>query len=288
MFLELSIEKRIAFLMSAHPRLGAESCGSWQKFASDNFCFDDVLTIILNAADIRPGIVRQMSKREIFIVGEGKLQCPHCVAVDSVGNIVVVDCDGVKVFRGKDGVLLKSMGHRGSNITELHLPWGVAVDQDDSIIAANVREDNIVVFDRDGNVRRTVGRSGSGEGKLKHPYGVAVDGEGNIIVADYDNNRLQLFGRDGRFLRAIGKKGSGEGELQQPWGVAVDSHGVIVVAESLGRRVAMFKNDGTFIRSIRKWGSEGFTLGRPRGLAIDMQGNVVVADWEMHKILIFR
>jgi len=88
-------------------------------------------------------------------LNDGEFTNANGMAVDSSGNIFVVDTD---------------IGAKGGGTVA-----------------------RIQKFDSDGNFYTKWGSVGSGDGEFSTPYGVAVDASGNVYVADTLNDRIQKF-----------------------------------------------------------------------------------------------
>lgn len=278
MIVELGSESRLAFAMVSHPRLGAASL----------LCEldENIVRMVVELTTHTTRVIREMQPGDCFEVGpsEGSW-APRYVAVDWLGHIVVSDYDNheVKVFKGEDGSLMRSVGEPGNQEGQLSHPLGIAVSREGNFVVADSRNHRLQIFGRDGSFVRTIGCKGQQEGELQFPMGVAVDLAGNIAVADWGNNRIQIFDADGRFQRAFGRLGAGDGELKCPSGVAWNDEGTaLVVADGQNHRVQVFEADGTHKCSIRHPESDGGDspgeLNGPMGIAVDSSGNIVVAD----------
>jgi len=135
---------------------------------------------------------------------EARFSYPGRVAVDSEGNVYVVDHGN----------------HRIRKIT----PAGVV-----STLAGT-------------GTRGHADGTGT-EAQFDYPTGVAVDSEGNVYVADHGNHRIRRItpagvvsifaGSTEGFADGIGT----EAQFNYPTGVAVDSSGNVYVADSVNHRI---------------------------------------------------
>jgi DNA-binding beta-propeller fold protein YncE len=218
-------------------------------------------------------------------LADGQFRYPHGVAVDSTGNVYVVDTDNNRIQKfDADGTFLTTWGSYGMGGGRFCYPRGVAVDGEGNIYVADMYNHRIQKFDADGNLLTKWGSYGLGNGRFRYPYGVAVDSEDNIYVADMYNNRIQKFDADGNFLTKWGSIGSGDAQFRYPRGIAVDGEDNIYVADMFNYRIQKFDPDGNF---LTKWGSQGRGDGqfyRPYGVAVDGVDNVYVADSYNHRI----
>src|SRR5262249_23988324 len=192
-------------------------------------------------------------------------------------------------------------------------PFGVAVDNHDTVYVTDGWTNAVSVFDAAGKFIRKGGTPGSGPGELKNPAGIICDARGNVIVVDSGNDRLQLFTPDGKALTQCGRNGSGEGEFNKPWGITLDNEGNIYVADWKNHRVQKLSPSGEFILSIGNYGPfpvrenafavtylgpfishtdpprypKAGILNHPTDVAVDPDGDIYVADSGNHRLCIF-
>ncbi|HIF73144.1 MAG TPA: hypothetical protein EYQ61_11400 [Dehalococcoidia bacterium] len=134
--------------------------------------------------------------------GEGQLNRPSGIVIDSDGNLIVADTMNHRIQKFTiDGAFISSFGELGEGHGQFNMPWGVDVDPDDgSIVVSDWRNDRVQKFTANGEFLLQFGTSGSGRGELSRPAGVSVDKHGDIYVADRGNHRIQLFGQNGNFV----------------------------------------------------------------------------------------
>lgn len=258
--------------------------------------------------------------------GDGSMNTPTFVALDSSNNLYVVDGGNNRinkynssgVFQGWTGRVNTSptSGASGCTATAPSSPtpgWCI------------------------GGTPQT----GSGDGSLNSPQGIALDSAGNIYIADTNNYRINKYDSSGAFQGWIGKiatvpsggatgcasaaigaftpgwctggtstSGSGDGMMNLPTGIALDSTGNLYVAEDMGGRISKFNlSSGAFLGWLGKIGTSptggatgcnGATVGAftpgwctggaaalgsgdgmlsyPFGIAVDANGNLYVVD----------
>ncbi|CAF5138043.1 unnamed protein product, partial [Rotaria sp. Silwood1] len=100
-------------------------------------------------------------------------------------------------------------GNRDDNvINQLSIPWGLYVDDDQTIYVADEWNHRIVEWKRDamsGQVVAGGNGQGSGTHQLSYPFDVIVDKEtDSLIICDYSNNRVVRWprrnGRSGEIM----------------------------------------------------------------------------------------
>ena len=189
---------------------------------------------------------------------EAELRSPYGVAVDSAGNVYIVDVGDHRI---------RKVDATGTITTIAGTGYGFSGDGGPAVAA-----------------------------ELRDPYGVAVDSAGNVYIADSSNRRIRKVDATGTITTIAGTGESGfsgdggpavEAELRSPYGVAVDSAGNVYIADSSNWRIRKIDATGT-ITTIAGTGEYGFSgdggpaaaarLGFPRGVAVDGDGNLYIAD----------
>ncbi|MGH9764444.1 MAG: 6-bladed beta-propeller, partial [Blastocatellia bacterium] len=230
--------------------------------------------------------------------GDGQFQFPLGIALNSAGEIYVVDSGNsrVEVFRSS-GAFLRKFGSEGLSAGQFYDPTGIAVDSSGNLYVVDTGNNRIQKFSPTGEFLAVIGGAGSGDGQFTSPVGIVIDHAGNIWVADSRNSRIQKFDPRGDFLAAFGRWGFQDGQLLEPNGIAVDVAGNVYVADffapdptpgaSIARpastsdptlgRIQKFGADGAFIGEIAVSGSDDGQVDFAEGLASDSSGNIYVA-----------
>ncbi len=209
--------------------------------------------------------------------GDGQFISPVGVAVDSSGNVFVVDDFNQRIQKfSATGTFLAKWGTNGSGDGQFYNPRHITVDSLGNVYVADTGNNRIQKLSTTGTFLTKWGTLGSDDGQFLSPVGVAVDSLGNVYVADLRNNRIQKFSATGTFLTKWGIEG--------PQGVAVDSLGNIYVSSGYWAAVKKFSSIGTLLANLA---SGGLVYGQspdPRGVAVDSSGNVYVADYNNNRI----
>ncbi|MGB7297557.1 MAG: 6-bladed beta-propeller [Candidatus Aminicenantales bacterium] len=82
------------------------------------------------------------------------------------------------------------------------------VGTDGAVIALDIKEQKIKVFDPAGKFLRAIGKPGQGPGELGMASGIQITGDGNLMVSDATNRRLALFKPSGEFVKNIPMTGT--------------------------------------------------------------------------------
>ena len=250
-----------------------------------------------------------------------RLAFPHSVAVDSAGNVYIIDSGNRRIRKIDSTGTITTIagtgefgfsGDGGPAVeAELRRPLGVAVDSAGNVYIADVIDYRIRKVDSTGTITTIAGTGRSGfsgdggpavEAELRRPYGVAVDSAGNVYIADVSDHRIRKVDSTGTITTIAGTgeccfSGDGgpavEAELRNPYGVAVDSAGNVYIADVSNHRIRKVDSTGT-ITTIAGTGEFGFSgdggpaveaeLYDPAGVAVDSAGNVYITDVSNHRI----
>jgi hypothetical protein len=124
------------------------------------------------------------------------------LAVDSSGNIYAADTGRNRILLfAPNGLLLKQIGHSGTDLGGLTQPMMLAFGSDGTFFVADWENSRIVRWD--ANFEATnVWSTGF------HPFGVAIDGLGRLFVPDTDHRRVEAYSAQGAPLGEMGAPAS--------------------------------------------------------------------------------
>jgi trimeric autotransporter adhesin len=242
------------------------------------------------------------------------LSTPEAVAVDTAGNLYIVDTSNNDVRQVSTSVVITTVagnqtigysGDGGASISaQLNQPYDVAVDGSGNLYILQYADGRIRKVSSKGIITTVAGNGSSGFGgdggaatsaQLSLPKGVASDAAGNLYIADSGNDRIRKVSTAGTISTVAGSglfSYSGDGspaasaQLNGPLGAAVDASGNVYLADTNNHRVRVVSSTGV-ITTLAGNGSPGFggdgggaaaaQLNTPSGLAID-GGTLYIAD----------
>ena len=237
---------------------------------------------------------------------------PSDVAVDSSGNIYVVDQNNYKIrkidlngnvttFAGT-GISASTDGN--ATTAEFKNPIGISVDSSDNLYVADGLGNKIRKIDTSGNVTTFAGSGSTGtadgnatDATFSYPTGVSVDSSGNIYVVDSNSHKIRKIDASGNVttFAGTGTGGSLDGnattaQFQDPSRLVVDENGNIYVSDEGNHKIRKIDASGN-VTTFAGTGTSGSTDGNattaqftnPKGLTLDNNGNIYVADGS-HKI----
>ncbi|HEY2142043.1 MAG TPA: RHS repeat-associated core domain-containing protein [Solirubrobacteraceae bacterium] len=212
--------------------------------------------------------------------GNGQLNLPGGIAVDSAGAVWVADTanNRIQQFTEK-GEYLHQFTNQGTSGGEMSHPAGVAIGLGGSAWMVDEEMSRVNRFTENGTYLSQFGSKGEGNGQFAFPSGAAIDSKGDLWVADTSNQRIQEFNESGTYLSKFGSYGTGNGQFEYPGYVAVDAKGNVWVSDPGSHRVEEFNEKGEY---VSKFGSEGTGNGQFKygasGIALDSKGHIWVGD----------
>ncbi len=214
---------------------------------------------------------------------KGKFDSPAGVAVDSGGNLFVLDTNNARIQRlDPDGNVLEIFGDPGSADGLFSNPLRLRFSSEGILWVADTDNDRLQSFNTKGQFLSTVGSLGQGPGQFSRPIGITFDLSGNMWVADSGNHRIQKFGPGMKNVLAIipenSEPSSKKGFFNTPWGVACDVTGTVYVTDTENHRVQRFLKDGTYVSSFGTPGTKPGEFNKPTDILIDRVGNLFISD----------
>jgi len=107
--------------------------------------------------------------------GDGQFNDPEGIAIDSAGNIYVVDSGNNRVEKfSKHGVYQSQFGSSGSGNGQFNFPVGIAFGAGGEIYVTDVSNNRVEEFDSKGSYLGQFGSYGQGNGEFISPLGIAI------------------------------------------------------------------------------------------------------------------
>ncbi len=119
----------------------------------------------------------------------------HFAGIAASENRVVVADKGancIYIFT-EHGKQLACVGQEGAAPGDLHLPHGIALDEEGNIVISECGNHRISIFTPGGKFVRCFGCKGSDPGMFRFPRQLCFNHLGQLVVADEENQRLQFF-----------------------------------------------------------------------------------------------
>ena len=176
---------------------------------------------------------------------------------------------------------------QGNEIKALHNPYGLFVDEEDTVIVADYRNHRIVEWRR-GATKGTVLAGGNGQGsrhdQLNSPTDVIFDKEtDSLIICDRLNRRVTRWSR---------RNGTPRGETIIDsiacYGLAIDDKGSLYVTDIKKHEVRRYhrgENSGTVVAGGNGKGAGLHQLNLLFYVCVDKEHTVHVSYWENHCVM---
>jgi DNA-binding beta-propeller fold protein YncE len=175
--------------------------------------------------------------------GNGQFENPQDIALDSAGNVFVIDSSNDRVQKlDPNGNYLLQWGGVGWDNADGHFlfPEGIVVDLSGNVFVVDTYNHRIQKFDSQGKFLKKWGSLGSENGQFNTPGHIAVDSAGNVYVVDRWNDRVQIFDSDGNFITKIDNLEQGSKIYPYPQGIDLDPSGNVYISDAGNNRILKF------------------------------------------------
>jgi len=218
-----------------------------------------------------------------------QINSPYGLAVDSAGNIFIVDNGNQRIRKvsGATGLIstVAGTGVAGYGIdggaavsTTLNAPSGIALDGAGNLYISDKGNQRICKVNAATGVISTVAGNGiagySGDGipattaKINDPFGLAVDSAGNLYIAEYTGSRVRKVAAATGLISTVAGNGAagynGDGiaataaQVNMPYSVAVDAAGNLYIGDNNNNRIRRINGGTGLISTVAGTGVAGF------------------------------
>ncbi|CAF1355256.1 unnamed protein product [Rotaria sordida] len=187
----------------------------------------------------------------------------------------------------QNGVTVAGGHGEGSATNQLGGPYGLFVDDDQTMVIADHSNHRIIQWKMDDTNGRVVA-GGNGKGnrldQLDRPTDVLIDKEtDSLIICDRNNRRVVRWSR---------RSGTTQGEILidniDCWGLAMDDQRYLYISDNVRgevRRYQIGDKNGTLVAGGNGQGAGLNQLNWPTFVFIDQQQTVYVSDNNNHRVM---
>ncbi len=225
--------------------------------------------------------------------GNGQLASPADVAVDSAGNLLVLDRGNSRVQRlSPEGEYLSQFGGYGSGNGQLKSPSALAIDSENNVLVVDTGNNRVQKFSPQGAYLSQFGSFGTGNGQFSGPSGIAIAPGGSIFVSDRGNHRVQRFTKAGVYYGQTGSYGWEDQHFDEPTALAIggplgEFAYTVFVADAGNNRVKRHTPFGVFVSKFGTGGTAPGQFDSPTALDAEGAGYLWVGDRRNNRLQLF-
>ncbi len=182
----------------------------------------------------------------------------------------------------QNGLTVAGGNGRGNGINQLSDPWGLYVDDDQTVYVAD-RSNHRIVEWKSGATSGQVVAGGNGAHQLLPPSDVIVDkARDSLIICDRWNKRVV------RWPRRSGTSGETMISNISCMGLTMDESGSLYVTDEVKHEVRRYRTEesqGTVVAGGNGRGNRLDQLSSPTHVVVDRDHSVYVSDYNNHRVM---
>ncbi|CAF1306636.1 unnamed protein product [Rotaria sp. Silwood1] len=186
----------------------------------------------------------------------------------------------------QNGITVAGGNREGSETNQLYWPWGLYVDDDQTIYVADYHNHRIVEWKSgatNGKVVAGGNEEGNGARQLNGPRDVIIDKESDsLIISDWWNRRVV------RWPRRNGTRGETIISNIACVGLTMDNNGFLYVVDDEKHEVKRFKigdTKGTVVAGGNGKGNRLDQLSYPHYAFVDREHSIYVSDLKNYRVM---
>ncbi|CAF5054257.1 unnamed protein product [Rotaria sp. Silwood1] len=186
----------------------------------------------------------------------------------------------------QNGITVAGGNGEGSETNQLNGPFGLYVDDDQTIYVADPGNYRIVEWKygaTNGKVVAGGNEEGNGTHQLSSPVDVIIDKESDSLIISYVSNQRVV-----RWPRRNGTSGETIISNIACVGLTMDDNGFLYVVAGRKHEVRRYKigdTQGTVVAGGNGFGNHLDQLSEPRHVFVDRDHSVYVSDYENHRVM---
>ncbi len=214
--------------------------------------------------------------------GEGELNSPAGIDVDSAGDLYVADSQHSKIVVYRPD---------GSLLTEIAVERPIIPRLVDDVRLYVASYDSIKILSVPGYEELSSwGRRGRGEAEYDFPNGLIVTDEGeSVFVADGNNMRLKRVDKDGEKVWIVGAPPTDMTDADRlfglPGGMALAAD-ILYIVDPLNSSIHLYRLDGTKVGEVGEPGSEEGYFSYPSQIAYMGGTRFAITEWGNDRVQI--
>ncbi len=186
----------------------------------------------------------------------------------------------------ENGLTVAGGNGPGNGSNQLSIPWGLYVDDDQTVYVADQSNHRIVEWKlgaASGQVVAGGNGQGSGAHQLSDPQDVIIDKErDSLIICDFLNRRVV------RWPRQNGTSGETIISNIRCEGLTMDEYGSLYVTYREKHEVRRYRrgeSEGTVVAGGNGIGNRLDQLSSPQDVFVDRDHSVYVSEWGNHRVM---